>query len=100
MALPKAIVEWRNYETSYDVRELEPAARTRSRFVLEEYSVPVDRFDEFADHMREVLKWHRVNVINVSIRHSRVNPGTLLAWARAEVFCFVIYYKQGTSESA
>jgi hypothetical protein len=24
----------------------------------------------------------------------------LLAWARSDVFCFVIYYKQGTSEAA
>jgi len=96
----KSSVEWRNYEASYDVRELEPASRKHSTFVLEEYFVPVDRFEEFAAHMAYVLRRHEVNVINVSIRHSRADPGTLLAWARSEVFSFVIYYKQGTSEAA
>jgi FAD/FMN-containing dehydrogenase len=93
-------VEWRNYEASYDVRELEPTSRKRSTFILEEYFVPVDQFDEFAHRMAEVLQRHAVNVINVSIRHSEADPGTLLAWAKSEVFCFVIYYKQGTSEAA
>jgi hypothetical protein len=50
--------------------------------------------------MREVFKRHHVNVINVSIRYANRDPGSLLAWARTEVFAFVIYYKQGTSASA
>jgi hypothetical protein len=93
-------VEWRNYEASYDIRELEPASRKDSTYVLQEYFVPVNRFEHFASAMAEVLKRRHVNVINVSIRHSRADPGTLLAWARSEVFAFVIYYKQGTSEVA
>lgn len=96
----KSAVEWRNYEASYDVRELEPVSRKLSTFVLQEYFVPANRMDEFAPRMAEVLRRHHVNVINISIRHSRPDPGTYLAWARSEVFCFVIYYKQGTSESA
>jgi FAD/FMN-containing dehydrogenase len=93
-------VEWRNYEASYDVRELEPASRRDSTFVLQEYFVPVDKLEPFATAMARVLERHRVNVLNVSIRHSRADPGTLLAWARSEVFALVIYYKQGTSETA
>ncbi len=89
-------VTWRNYEASYDVAELEPASRARTTYVLQEYFVPVDRFDEFVPRMREVLRRHDVNVVNISIRHARADPGALLAWARGEVFAFVIYYKQGT----
>jgi FAD/FMN-containing dehydrogenase len=96
----KSAVEWRNREASYDVRELEPVSRKSSTFVLQEYFVPVARMSEFAPRMAEILRRHHVNVINISIRHSRPDPGTYLAWARSEVFCFVIYYKQGTSESA
>ncbi len=96
----KSPVEWRNYEASYDVRELEPASRKVSTFVLQEYFVPANRLDDFVPRMAEVLRRHHVNVVNVSIRHSRPDPGTYLAWARSEVFCFVIYYKQGTSASA
>jgi FAD/FMN-containing dehydrogenase len=96
----KSAVEWRNYEASYDVRELEPVSRKLSTFVLQEYFVPVARMSDFVPRMAEILRRHHVNVINISIRHSRPDPGTYLAWARSEVFCFVIYYKQGTSDSA
>lgn len=96
----RSAVEWRNYEASYDVRELEPLSRKLSTFVLQEYFVPANRFEKFVPRMAEVLGRHHVNVINVSIRHSRPDPGTYLAWARSEVFCLVIYYKQGTSVSA
>ncbi|MFY9477862.1 MAG: hypothetical protein WAQ08_09425 [Aquabacterium sp.] len=34
----------------------------------------------------------------MSIRHSPPDADALLPWAREEVFSFVIYYKQGTSE--
>ena len=92
-------IEWRNYEASYDVRELEPASRKKATYVLQEYFVPVARLDEFVPTMSGILNRHHVNTINVSIRHALPDPGTLLAWARTEVFAFVLYYKQGTSDS-
>ncbi|HZE76485.1 MAG TPA: FAD-binding oxidoreductase [Gemmatimonadales bacterium] len=93
-------VSWRNHEASYDVAELEPASRESSTYVLEEYFVPVERFDEFVPKLRDVLRRHRVNVINVSIRHAKADAGALLAWARTEVFAFVLYYKQRTDAAA
>jgi len=93
-------VSWRNYEASRDVAELEPASRTTSTYLLQEYFIPVERFDAFVPQMRRVLQQNNVNVVNVSIRHSTADQGSLLAWARTEVFAFVIYYKQGTDESA
>ncbi len=93
-------VTWRNYEASRDVAELEPASRTGSTYVLQEYFVPVGRFDDFVPRMRDVLRRHNVNVVNVSIRHAIEDPGSLLAWARTEVFAFVVYYKQRTNEEA
>jgi FAD/FMN-containing dehydrogenase len=92
-------VEWRNFEASYDVRELEPASRVNSTYVLQEYFVPVDRPESFVPKMAEILNRHHVNAINVSIRHARPDPGTLLAWARSEVFAYVLYYKQGTTDA-
>lgn len=96
----KQPVVWRNYEASYDVAELEPTSRAKYTYVLQEYFVPVDRFDEFVPRMRDVFTRHDVNVVNVSIRHAVPDPGTLLAWAPGEVFAFVVYYKQGTSPEA
>jgi FAD/FMN-containing dehydrogenase len=93
------IVRWRNYEASYDVKELEPASRQDSTYVLQEYFVPVDKLESFVAKMGGILRQHRVNTVNVSIRHARQDPGTLLAWARSDVFAFVLYYKQGTTDA-
>lgn len=90
-------VEWRNYEASYDVAELEPRSRESSTYVLQEYFVPVAQLDRFVPRMGEILDRHEVNAVNVSIRHAHQDPGSLLAWARNEVFAFVLYYKQGTA---
>jgi FAD/FMN-containing dehydrogenase len=91
-------VEWRNYEASFDAMELEPSSRQNSTYVLQEYFVPVNKFDAFVPEMTAILKNHDVNVINISIRHAKQDPGSFLAWAKEEVFCFVVYYKQGTTE--
>lgn len=93
-------VHWRNYEAGYDVAELEPESRKKSTYVLQEYFVPVNMFDEFAAQMKEIFVSHNVNVINVSIRHALPDSGSLLAWAREEVFAFVIWYKQNTDEAS
>lgn len=89
-------VEWRNYEASYDVKELEPASRRDSTYVLQEYFVPLGHLKEFVPKMGEILNRRHVNVINISIRHAKPDPGTVMAWARSEVFAYVLYYKQGT----
>lgn len=94
------VVKWRNYEASYDVNSLEPPSRKKSTYVLQEYFIPVKNFDEFVQKMKNILKMNQVNVINISVRHALPDPGTLLAWARQEVFSFVIYYKQDVTETA
>lgn len=93
------LVQWRNHEASYSVLGLEPRSRADSTYVLQEYFVPVAKLNSFAKRMAQTLNRHDVNAINISIRHAKRDPGTLLAWARDEVFAFVLYYKQGTSEA-
>jgi FAD/FMN-containing dehydrogenase len=93
-------VAWRNYVASSSAAELEPASRTGSTYVLEEYFVPVERFDAFVPAMRAICRRHRVNVLNVSIRHARPDKETLLSWAPREVFTFVVYYKQKTDTAS
>lgn len=91
-------VEWRNFEASYETAELEPLTRYFSTYALAEFFVPVEKFDEFVPKLRAVLQQHDVNVINISIRHALPDADTLLSWAPMETFCFVIYYKQGTTQ--
>ncbi|HZM45087.1 MAG TPA: FAD-binding protein [Burkholderiales bacterium] len=93
-------VHWRNFEAGYDVAELEPPSREHRTYVLQEYFVPVERFEEFVPKMAAIFQRHRVNVLNVSIRHAMPDPGSLLAWARTETFAFVVYYKQRTRANA
>lgn len=96
----KEMVVHRNYEASYDVAELEPPSRKDHTFVLQEYFVPVAKFNDFVPLMRDIFKKHDVEVFNVSIRHALPDPGTYLAWAPQEVFAFVVYYRQGTTPAA
>jgi FAD/FMN-containing dehydrogenase/SAM-dependent methyltransferase len=93
-------VHWRNYEAGYDVAELEPPSRKHRTYVLQEYFVPVEKFDEFVPKLAGILQRHRVNALNVSVRHACADPGTMLAWARGETFAFVLYYKQRTRRNA
>ena len=93
-------VQWRNYEASYDVNELEPANRLAMTYALREYFIPIENFDSFTEKMALIFKKHQVNIINVSVRHAQADSGSLLAWARTEVFAFVVYYRQETSVAA
>jgi FAD/FMN-containing dehydrogenase/SAM-dependent methyltransferase len=93
-------VHWRNYEAGYDVAELEPPSREQRTYVLQEYFVPVERLHEFVPLMAAVLQRHRVNALNISIRHAMPDPHTMLSWAPRETFAFVLYHKQRTRENA
>ncbi|WP_321396668.1 FAD-binding protein [Emcibacter sp.] len=93
-------IHWRNYEAGYDVAELEPLSREKRTYVLQEYFVPIKEFEAFTSKMSEILNRYKVNVINISIRHAKKDPGSLMAWANDEVFAFVLYYKQRTRENA
>ena len=93
-------VHWRNYEAGYDAAELEPPSRKHRTYVLQEYFVPVDKLVAFVPVMAEILQRHRVNALNISIRHALGDPGSLLAWARGETFALVLYYKQRTRANA
>lgn len=94
------VVKWRNHEASLDVNELEPASRAASTYALQEYFIPVARFESFAREMAAVIRTHGAQVLNVSVRHAKADPVPLLPWAKEEVFSFVVYYKQQTGAAA
>lgn len=98
--LGKPAVVWRNYEASLDVAELEPRTRSISTYVLQEYFIPRRHFLAFAREMGRLLVSRDVEALNVSIRHSPADTVSLLPWAKEEVFCFVLYYKQRTHARA
>ncbi len=91
-------IVYRNYEASYDVADLEPESRDKSTYILQEYFVPINQFNRFSKLLGDILRDNKVNVMNVSIRHCKADNESILSWSRDEVFAFVIYYKQGTTE--
>ena len=96
----KPEVKWLNHEASLDVAQLEPRTRAMSTYVLQEYFVPPRNFLAFVRAMARVLQRHGVEAVNISIRHSPPDTVSLMPWAREEVFCFVLYYKQRTWTAA
>lgn len=88
------VVQWLNHEASLDVAQLEPRTRAISTYVLQEYFVPGRHFAGFARAMAASLRRHRVEALNVSIRHAPADGLSLLPWAREPVYSFVLYYKQ------
>ncbi|QKE65373.1 FAD-binding oxidoreductase [Aquipseudomonas campi] len=92
-----AKVQWRNHEASLDVRELQPISGPDFSYVLQEYFVPPAQLERFVGELARLTDKHQANLLNVSIRHAKADPGTLLAWAPEEVFALVLYYRQGTS---
>jgi len=93
-------IAWRNWEASYDVRELGEGDRSEDTYVLHEYFIPVNNLDSFVPKMRKVFQSNDVDVLNVSIRHALPDTGSYMAWAREEVFAFVVYYHQETTKEA
>ncbi len=93
-------VVWRNHEASLDTASLEPRTRLFSTYLLQEYFIPVENCVPFARAMTRILKQRDADAVNVSIRHSPEDTDALLAWAPTEVFSFVLYYKQRSSERA
>lgn len=94
------VVKWLNHEASLDVAELEPRTRRISTYVLQEFFIPKRHFLGFARGLASTLSAHRVEALNVSIRHSPADTVALLPWAPEEVFSFVLYFKQRTHARA
>lgn len=93
-------VVWRNFEANnYNVVELEPRSRKKYTYALQEYFIPIVKFEKFHHAMTQILRDFKVNALNISIRHAKKDPGSILAWAKEEVFAFVLYHKQLTCET-
>lgn len=93
----KPQVQWRNHEASLDVAELQPISGADFSHVLQEYFVPEAQLESFVAAMAALFERMDVQPLNISIRHARADPGTLLAWAREDSFALVIYYRQGVA---
>ncbi len=90
----------RNLEASLDADSLEPRTRRMSTYLLQEYFVPERHFAIFARQLQRIFAQHETHALNVSIRHSPADRHSLMAWARQDVFSFVVYHKQRNTHGA
>ncbi len=65
--------------------------------ILQEYFVPIDRFVEFVDGLREIVKKDRINLLHVGIRHVPADNEGYLSYARKDSIALVLYMNQKLS---
>lgn len=59
----------RNYEMSYDVRQVQPLVRFPTTSILQEYFIPICRLEHFLEQFWKIIHDHKVNLLNLSIRY-------------------------------
>ena len=86
--------ETRNNVMHPDIHVLWPA-HTDRRDILQEYFIPKERFNAFIKILKAQVQKHKMNLLNVTIREVQKDQDTLLAYARKDVFAFVLFFSQG-----
>jgi FAD/FMN-containing dehydrogenase len=67
--------------------------------ILHEYFVPPEQAAAFVSEMREILRRHNANLLNVTVRHVLEDHDAFLRYADQEMFCFVMLFVQERSET-
>jgi FAD/FMN-containing dehydrogenase/glycerophosphoryl diester phosphodiesterase len=89
----------RNTVMNSDIHLMWPTDLSR-RDILHEYFVPQARFAGFLDALRESVRKHGQDLLNVTVRDLRKDDDALLAYAREDVFAFVLLFSQRPSADA
>lgn len=68
--------------------------RLRDTDILQEYFVPLDRMTHFVDGLREIVRMHGANLLNVTLRIVHEDTISTLAYARGTRVALVLYFNQ------
>jgi decaprenylphospho-beta-D-ribofuranose 2-oxidase len=66
--------------------------------ILQEYFIPLDRFADFTESLRQTIQEEKINILNVTIRYVPQDTSSLLPYAKTDSFAFVLYVTQGLSK--
>lgn len=66
--------------------------------ILHEYFVPLHRVADFAEVMREIVKQHSPNLLNVTVRSVNADEDTFLRYADEQMISFVMLYVQDKTD--
>ncbi len=62
--------------------------------MLQEYYLPIDKFEPFIDKLRDIMKTNKVNLLNVTIRYEKKNTESMLSYAKTDSIAVVLYFNQ------
>ncbi len=62
--------------------------------ILQEYFVPPEKFTDFLDRIKPILRAAHPDLLNITVRKVKADSGTVLAYAREDVFALVMYFHQ------
>jgi FAD/FMN-containing dehydrogenase len=68
--------------------------RLRDTDILQEYFVSPENFVAFTDGLREIVGRNHANLLNVTVRVVPQDNDSVLAYAREDMFAFVLYFNQ------
>lgn len=72
---------------------------TKSSDILHEYFIPRAQVSAFIENLKTIIPRHQANLLNVTLRNVLPDHDTELAYAREEVFGFVMLFHQHHSQA-
>lgn len=73
---------------------------SRDTDILQEYFIPLDRFEEFVTYLKNICLEHVINLLNITIRYIPQNNESVLSYAQKESFAFVLYINHERTQAA
>jgi hypothetical protein len=90
----------RNLETSSSLRHAGFIASDDSTMAMQEYLIPVNRFEIFVFNLRDIFSRHKADIFKILISYLPQDHGGLLAGSTAHVYTFKIIYLQGKNQQS
>eukprot|EP01080_Neovahlkampfia_damariscottae_P011753 gene11753-5091_t len=84
------------YESAKPITYLySPLIEIDDTFILQEYFIPFQKFDDFMKKMKTVLlkKFEKISLLNITIRCVKKDTSSFLSYSPENSFAFVLYFR-------
>lgn len=96
----KPAVVRRNLETSYNLRASGFIASEESTMAVQEYLIPLNRFEIFVFNLRDIFSRHKADILKVLITYVPQNKSGVFAGSVPNAYSFKIVYLQGKNKKS
>ena len=90
----------RNLETSYSLNNSGFISSEKSTMALQEYLIPVNRFEIFAFNLRDIFSRHKADIFKILINYVPQDKNDPYAGSQGNVYSFQIIYLQGKNKKS